>query len=99
MTRGSATWLLCGAHHRFVHEYGYSVVLDVQQQPKFFDPHGIPLPELAPRPPIVDDGRELVERANVGVDITEMTALPLWDGERPNYDWIIEDLCRADRLH
>jgi len=98
-TRLSNLVLVCSLHHRYVHEYGYSVVLDVQQQPKFFDPRGRPVPDLPPPPRAVDDGRELVERANAGLDITAMTALPLWDGAIPNYDWIIEDLCRADRLH
>lgn len=91
--------LLCGAHHRFVHEYGYSLVLDAQQQPRFFDPQGAPVPELPRRAPVIDDPREVIERANAGLDITATTAIPLWDGERPNYDWIVEDLCRADRLH
>ena len=91
--------LLCNTHHRYVHEYGYSVVLDVQQQPRFFDPQGAPLPEHPPRAPLVDNGRELIERSNEGLDITAMTAIPLWDGETPNYDWIIQDLCRTDRLH
>lgn len=98
-TRLSNLVLLCSAHHRYVHEYGYSIVLDVQQQPHFFDPRGTPVPELPPRPRMVDDGRERIERANADLDITAETAFPRWDGHRPNYGWIIDDLCRADRLH
>jgi hypothetical protein len=32
--------LLCSFHHRYVHEYGYTIELGPDQRPQFRDPHG-----------------------------------------------------------
>jgi hypothetical protein len=35
------TALLCSLHHRYVHEYGYTIELGADQRPDFRDRHGI----------------------------------------------------------
>ncbi len=87
---------VCGHHHRFVHEYGYRVELDARQEPTFYDPRGgvvraVPEPVRSERL-----GMAEIRRANAGLAITPQTNAPRWDGERVNYDWVIEDLCRRD---
>ena len=89
---------LCKYHHRFLHEYGFRVELDEQQRPRFYDARGHRLADVPPPPPPIADGRAVVARANASLSITASTALPRWDGDAPNYDWIVEDLCRADGL-
>jgi Domain of unknown function (DUF222)/HNH endonuclease len=42
--------LLCRRHHRFVHEGGYGVVRLSDDELRFTDPYGAPIPD-APRPP------------------------------------------------
>src|SRR6185436_4320467 len=34
------TTLVCTAHHRFVHEYGYTIEMTEDQRPEFRDPQG-----------------------------------------------------------
>jgi hypothetical protein len=42
--------MLCAWHHRFVHEHGWSVHLDEQQRPSFYNPHGVVARPVVPRP-------------------------------------------------
>jgi hypothetical protein len=77
---------LCSFHHRFVHEYGYRVALDANEDPTFFDPRGRivkAVPESRPPPGL---GWPAIKRMNA----------PHWDGDPVNYDLVIEDLCRKD---
>lgn len=86
---------LCGHHHRFVHEYGYQVEL-VDGAPVFRNQLGWRVPAVPASPRPADLGVEAIRQRNAPLGITPMTNAPRWDGERPNYDWIIEDLCRLD---
>ena len=88
--------LLCKFHHRFVHEYGYRVELDDQQNPRFHDPRGRLVPETPPRP--ASAGMSDVYRLNAPLAITPSTNTPLWDGQPVNYGWVIDDLVQVDRL-
>jgi hypothetical protein len=88
---------LCAFHHIFVHEYGYRVELDDQQQPHFFDPHGRPVREVPPRPVTAALGAASIRRANEALAITPATNEPRWDGESPDYSLIVDDLVIADR--
>ena len=90
------TLLLCKFHHRFVHEYGYRVELGSHQNPRFYDPHGCLMLEVPSRP--ASAGMTDVYRLNAPLEITPSTNTPLWDGGRINYDWVIDDLVRVDRL-
>ncbi len=89
---------LCSHHHRFVHEYGYRVELDEQQQPRFFDPRGRLVTSTPPRPAPPRLGmRALVDRHRE-LDVSAETNQPLWDGDPVNYAWVIGDLVRLDGL-
>jgi hypothetical protein len=70
--------------------------MDEHQQPTFFDARGRLVPEVVSRSPDDDAGLAVIARANAPLAITSTTAYPRWDGDAPNYDWIIQDLCRAD---
>lgn len=84
---------LCSHHHHFVHEYGFRVEL-VDGEPQFRNQLGWRVPAVpAPlSPPQL--GWETIERLNAPLSITPSTNAPRWDGDAPNYDWIIQDLCR-----
>jgi len=85
---------LCGHHHRFVHEYGYRIELDAQQQPRFIDPHGRPVLEVPARPR--SDGMAEVRRQNLPLEITAATNLPGWDGDDVDYERVIDGLLWAE---
>jgi hypothetical protein len=88
--------LLCKFHHRFLHEYGYRVELDEQQNPRFFDPRGRRVHETPARS--ASAGMTDLCRLNAPLVITPGTNTPQWDGERVNYGWVIDDLVQVDRL-
>ncbi|MBL0216567.1 MAG: DUF222 domain-containing protein [Myxococcales bacterium] len=88
---------LCDLHHRHVHEYGYRVTLDAQQRPRFFDPKGVAIPDVPPPCTPAGLGVDAIRRLNQPLAITPATNAPRWDGRQVNYDWVIEDLVRADR--
>ncbi|MBL9017304.1 MAG: DUF222 domain-containing protein [Myxococcales bacterium] len=88
---------ICSFHHRFMHEYGYRVEMDEHQQPRFFDPQSRVVPAVIEPSTREEAGLRMIERANAGLAITPATAFPRWDGNEPNYDWIVQDLCRAER--
>jgi hypothetical protein len=87
---------LCDHHHRFVHEYGYRVELDEKQQPKFFDSRERVVTEAVerPKPPRLGMRSLVDKRPDVSAEANE----PGWDGDPMNYEWIIDDLLRADHL-
>jgi hypothetical protein len=89
---------LCEFHHRFVHEYGYRVELDENQQPRFFDPRGRLVTEHVPRPPLRWSGMAKLVDDHRDLDVSAETNEPHWDGHRLNYPWIIDDLVRVDGL-
>jgi hypothetical protein len=37
--------------------------------------------------------------AHRGLDVSAKTNQPLWDGDPVSYEWVIDDLVRADGLH
>ena len=84
----------CSHHHRFVHEYGYRVELDAQQQPRFFDPHGRPVLDAPPRPP--SRGMAELHWQHRQLAITAATNAPCSDDDPVDYDHIVHGLCWAD---
>ena len=89
---------LCDFHHRFVHEYGYSVALDEMQCPHFFDPRGLEVFEVPDRPRPAALGWPAVIDLNAPLAIDPTTNECLWDGDEPSYVDIIDALVRVDSL-
>jgi hypothetical protein len=84
-------------HHRFVHEYGYTVVLDDGGVPRFADPRGAVVPELPPRRPAPSNlGWSSLVAANGHRGNTTTTNECLWTGERVDYVAAIDALVWAD---
>jgi hypothetical protein len=89
--------LVCSRHHRFVHEYGYRVELDEEQQPRFFDPRGRRVVDAPASPANSYRGHEIMRSINRELDITADTPACGWDGAPVDYDWVIDALvCRDD---
>lgn len=86
------TLLLCGHHHRFVHEYGYRIDRDASGEPRFFDPRGRPVLDVPVRPSHADLGWQHIELANRDLAILPHTCG--WDGKPVHYD----DVCRVLHL-
>ena len=86
-------------HHRFVHEYGYSVVLDELQCPHFFDPRSREVFEAPDRPRPERLGWPAVVNLNRKLAIDAETNACLWDGDRIHYDDVIDVLVRVDGLN
>ena len=88
---------LCSHHHRYVHEYGYRIELDEQQQPRFLDPRGRQVID-APLPPAnAYRGWELVVDRNRELEITAERPACGWDGQPVNYEWVIDALVSVER--
>jgi len=84
--------LLCRHHHRLVHENGYSVRMTDNGTPKFTDPTGRTIPQVAEtrfRGNVVSLRRR---NDRAGLEITPDTAIPLWEGEQMDYSMAIEEL-------
>ena len=86
--------LLCRRHHRFVHEYGFTIVRDSGVF-CFVRPDGRRVVE-APGADGVDSdaGWLALQRAHreLGLRIDDATAAPQWRGERVDYDWVVGSL-------
>ena len=89
---------ICSLHHRFVHEYGYRVEIDEAGQPRFFDRRGRLVTEVVERPRPWVLGMPALVDAHAELDISAETNEPGWDGMPVNYEWVIDDLVRADGL-
>ncbi|MCB9631074.1 MAG: DUF222 domain-containing protein [Sandaracinus sp.] len=94
-SRGGETKLdnlitLCDAHHRLVHEGGWTVELDGDEA-RFFRPDGTPL--VWPAPPGVEDAVAELKEAHAELEIGATTGLTRWDGRRPEYSWCVGAVC------
>jgi len=90
--------LLCSHHHRYVHEYGYTVELDADQRPRFRDPHGRHVAAVPARPAPQDLGWPHIRAANAALNIDPETIGCGWDGTPVDYGAIIEQLLTADEF-
>ena len=90
---------LCRRHHRYVHEYGFSLEKRAGE-PVFRDRQGRVVPTSGERglahQRISAQMHEALARNRV--TITPETALPSWDGSRPDYGLCVEALSQADGL-
>jgi HNH endonuclease len=86
--------LLCGRHHRAVHEDGYTVVRDPDGTLRFSTPGGWPIPDVPPSPAVPRDPAQALVATNRahGLAIDARTGLPSWCGERLNLGWAIDVL-------
>ena len=80
--------LLCGRHHRFLHEGGYSLVVLAEGELEFHDPWGNPI-EHVPRPPPGDPRRLLAENEHLEIDDQ---ACWCGDGDRMDLDLAVAAL-------
>lgn len=101
MTNLDNAILLCRRHHRFVHEFGFTVERGEDGFTTFRDPRG----EIVPAGGERDLRRAAsIERlraalADSGIEIDAETNAPRWDGMPPDYSLCIESLSFADGRH
>jgi len=81
---------LCSAHHRLVHEGGWTVELDGDEA-RFFRPDGTPL--VWPTPSPVEDAVGELEEAHAELEIGATTGRTSWNGKMPEYSWCVEVVC------
>ena len=86
--------ILCGRHHRAVHEEGYQVERQVDGALQFRFPDGRPFPDAPPAPTLQDDPVEVLRSRNEAPaqQIDPWTATPVWHGERLDVGWAIDVL-------
>jgi hypothetical protein len=85
---------VCRRHHRFLHEYGFTVVSRGDGDFAFFDPRGKEIPTVGDRP-IVGLGSFEWIRSEVlrgGIEVSAETNVPQWDGQPVDYDSCITAL-------
>ena len=88
--------LLCRKHHRFVHEYGFTIER-VGRALRFVRPDGRHVPDVPIVTPCASaEGCAALHQAHRErkLEISADTAVPRWRGEAPQYALILEGLCR-----
>jgi hypothetical protein len=90
--------LLCSSHHRYVHEYGYTVELGPDQRPRFRDPRGRLVTAVPARPAPADLGWARIRAVNEPLAIDAGTIACEWDGTPVDYGAIVEHLVIIDDL-
>ena len=90
--------LVCSFHHRYVHEYGYSIDLGPDQRPRFRDPHGRWVPAVPELPRVAELGWPQIRAANAALQIDTGTIAGPWDGTPVDYGRIVGHLCAVDGL-
>jgi hypothetical protein len=87
---------LCSHHHRFVHEYGYTVKFIGKTEIQFLDPGGrVVIAAPGPARPAAR-GWETIRARNVDLQISAETPACGWDGGRIDLVACIDNLVRAD---
>ena len=92
------TALLCSAHHRYVHEYGYAIELGPDQRPQFRDPRGRLVAPVPERSVMEDLGWPRIRAVNEPLAIDADTIACEWDGNPVDYGAIVGHFVVADRL-
>ena len=83
--------LLCRRHHRAVHEEGYQVERQPDDQLRFRRPDGQVIPDVPPSPDPPGDPVAAIRARNEeqGLALHARTAIPGWLGERLDVDYAI----------
>ena len=92
------TALLCSLHHRYVHEYGYTIEIGDDQRPSFRDPQGRLVAVVPLRPVVAGLGWPHIRAVNEALAIDAGTIACGWDGKPVDYGAIVGHLVRADGL-
>jgi hypothetical protein len=87
---------LCSHHHRYLHEYGYSVELTADGDFAFQDPRGRPILDAPPLPKPPGRGFDAIMERNASLDISAETPMCGWDGTRVDYMLAIDGLVAVD---
>jgi hypothetical protein len=90
--------LLCSTHHHHVHEYGYTIELDLEQRPRFRDPHGRLVAAVPAQPTMVDLGWPWIRAMNAPLAIDAKTIACEWDGKPVPYGRVVGHLAIVDSL-
>jgi hypothetical protein len=87
---------LCTHHHRYLHEYGFTVRTAENGDVAFFDSRGRPVPAVPepakPRP----RGFDTIREQNRELHITRDTPALGWDGTPVDHHLVIDGLVRAE---
>ena len=92
------TALLCSLHHRYVHEYRYTIELGDDQRPRFRDPHGRLVAAVPNRPAVPELGWPWIRAVNEPLAIDADTIACEWDGRPVDYGAIVGHLVGVDGL-
>jgi hypothetical protein len=89
---------LCTHHHRYLHEYGFSITIARDGELEFRDALGKRVPQVPalPRPPRC--GRETIVERNASLAISAETPACGWDGVPFDYALAIDGLVAIDGL-
>jgi hypothetical protein len=87
--------LLCGRHHRFVHEHGFWIERE-DKRVRFVRSDGRPVPASPAAAGLDRDGWLLLTEAHaqLGLRVDHRTAVPTWRGESMDYNWAVGALQR-----
>jgi hypothetical protein len=92
------TALVCSWHHRYVHEYGYTVELGPDERPRFRDPRGRLVAVVPARPETAGLGWQRIRAANASLAIDAGTVACGWDGTAADYGTMVGHLLAADGI-
>ena len=88
--------LLCSLHHRFVHEYGFTVELGADGRPRFRDAGGREVAAVPAPPTTTALGWSTIQTANAPLSITAATIAGPWDGTPVDYGRITGHLASLE---
>jgi Domain of unknown function (DUF222)/HNH endonuclease len=84
--------LLCGRHHRAVHEDGFQIARLPNGELEFRRPDGRVLPEVPALPAVEGNREEALRGQNVSVELNAYTLRPSWGGEHLDLGYAIDVL-------
>ncbi|HEY7371549.1 MAG TPA: DUF222 domain-containing protein [Polyangia bacterium] len=82
--------LLCGFHHRLLHEGGFKVSSEAAAEPRFFTARGTEIPSVPDRPSLSISAPPTIDDPAVN--------LCGWDGEPVDYDATVDAMCAASEV-